>query len=78
MGNKEVLINDIDQFMKSEFELRFKRAFKDDFEHFDRVMKSETRTCSDCGSYYFKGCTKKCECDYNQFLAKQKQPNNVQ
>lgn len=56
---KDISTTNKEEFFKSEMKHFGKRSL----ERFIKYMKNMDATCNSCGTYYWKGCKKRCNCN---------------
>jgi len=59
MDMEDIITKDKEQFLLSEMPHFGKRSIK----AFKKYMEGSETTCKNCGTYYWKGCKKRCDCE---------------
>lgn len=65
-AKKKIVTKDKKEFLDSELAGAFKNIFRGDQARqlFENTMADKIKTCDQCGTLYWTGCSKRCDCDY--------------
>lgn len=61
------MLTDLNEFLEKEFQSTFTRCFKT-YQEFEKAMKPEAVQCDGCNTWRWKGCSKRCDCEYLETL----------
>lgn len=63
MKQTSIKTKDKDEFLKSEYNF-FKAVYENDYAWFVESQGNDVKACPHCGILYWKGCNKRCECEF--------------